>query len=865
MSHEGAVERWREIERLFHAALERPSSERAAFLEQACAGDRALRQEVESLLAHDSEAGGLLATTGARLVAETASREPSGALVGTHISHYRVTRPLGTGGMGEVFAAIDTNLGREVAIKLLASSVADVSARRRFEIEAKLASSLNHPHIVTVHDAGEIDGRQFLVTELIDAGTLREWMDARPARTWEDVVELMTGVADALATAHAAGIVHRDVKPANILVTRSGYAKLADFGVAKLFDAATTSGATAAARTQSGMIVGTVGYMSPEQASGEQVDARSDVFSFGVVLYELLAGKRPFAGRTALEELHNIVEAPPPPLSDTLPGPVRSIVEKALEKRPRDRYQTMREVVVDLRRSVRDRPHPGHSPGHAPRFRIRPRIVTAVAAVLVVVGVAAVAWAPPWRRESLAPGERIRSIAVRPLQNLSSDASQEFFSDGTTDALISALAQIHALQVTSRTSVMRYKHTTKTVPEIARELGVDAIIEGSVQRAGNRIRITAQLIHAPSDTHLWAKEYDGDASDLLRMQSEVARAVAREVGAELRPEETRLLGQARRADPIAQDAYLMGRHHLFGRSPDELKKAIGSFERAIEADPGYAPPHAALSLALATLHNFAPQPLDRVRRSAERSVELDPELADAHVALASARAGESRYAEAEHEFQRARALNPDSVLGCGCYGTFLAALGRFPEAFALVEHGVRVNPLSPEIHAQHALVSLMARRFDDAIASAQRALELEPQDLFARVFLAGAQRLSNRAAQAIQTVNVPGLRGSAYQAQAYATAGRRAEAIAIIDALVRADGGGSALGVAEAYMAMNDSAHAIEWVARSVERREGPARWVGVSPIFDPVRRDPRFQSAIAPLKLPPTSNVRMTDNRPVR
>ena len=840
MSRQYETARWRQIDAIFHAVIERNPDDRAGFLENACAGDEALRAEVESLIRHAGATGDLLRPAAAAVTAG----EPA---TGSRVGHYRLTDLLGSGGMGRVFAAVDTRLGRQVAVKLLRPQVSDPSLRHRFETEARLASSLNHPHIVTVHDVGEIDGHPYLVTELIDGGTLRDWAGIRPPHKWEDIVELITGIADALAVAHDAGIVHRDLKPENILVTRSGHAKLADFGVAKLFERAPSgAGVTGAeAHTQTGMIVGTAGYMSPEQVSGTSVDARSDVFSFGVVLHELLTGRRPFAAPSTIEELHNILNASPAPLTGDIPAGVRIVVEKALEKAPGDRYQSMRDVATDLRRVLRGTAVPTVSA----RTRWPVRVVSTIAVVmLAAVGVGL--WGL-WPRSavgnSLAP---IRSIAVLPLQNRSSDPQQEFFSEGTTDVLISSLAQIHALQVTSRTSVMRYKQVEKSIPEIAKELGVDGIIEGSVQRAGDRIRITAQLIRAATGTLLWAKDYDGDAADLFRLQSEVARAVAREVGVALTPAEGHRLARTRQVNAVAQDAYLLGRHHLFRESVDDIQEAIRQFQRATELDPDYAEAHAGLSLAVSTLHNFIPQPIARSRDPAERAVALDRDLAEAQAALGGARFEEWRWADAEQAFARANELNPDSVEACGCYANFLAAMGRFQEALERADYGARVNPLSSDIHGNHALVSFMAGRFDEAVTYAQRALELEPSNMFARVFLAVSQIAAGRAADGVRTLDVPQFRGSAYQAFAYARANRRAEALAIIKQLSRSP---TAPAEAQAivYIALNDRAHAVDAVARAIDAHEGPAKWFGVNPLFDPIRGEPGFQAAMARLKLP--------------
>lgn len=396
--------------------------------------------------------------------ADDAAIEP-----GERIGQYRLEEMLGAGGMGVVHRAVDTKLNRSVAIKFLPKNLADAAARRRFETEARTASSLNHPHILTVHDVGEHAGSAYIVTEWVDGGTLADWAekqgDSPDAR---QVAELLLGVADALATAHEANILHRDVKPGNILVSKNGYAKLADFGLAKLAG----SGAPAApsadvGSTRVGVVIGTVAYMSPEQALGRPLDARSDIFAFGIVLYELLAGRRPFTGDSDLALMRAIVDTSPPELGPRVPAPLRAIVAKALEKEPTDRYQSMREVVVDLRRVLRQPLQPrGTDTAESPT--------------------------------------RMPSVAVLPFASLSADKDNEYFGDGLAEEVINALAKIAGLKVIARTSAFAFKGQNRDIRQIAGALGVSYVLEGSVRRAGNRIRVTAQLITAADGSHLWS-------------------------------------------------------------------------------------------------------------------------------------------------------------------------------------------------------------------------------------------------------------------------------------------------------------------------------------------------------------------------
>jgi len=503
--------------------------------------------------------------------------------VGTLLGHYEILAPLGAGGMGEVYLARDRKLDRDVALKILSESLATVSARRRFQREAQMASSFNHPHILTVHDVSEFAGRQYLVTEYVDGGTLREWAKSNK-RTWRETLEMLSGVADGLATAHEAKILHRDIKPANILITKSGYAKLADFGLARLAESgASPDDATQTMTdevTRKGSIVGTVAYMSPEQASGKTLDARSDIFSFAIVLYELLTGRKPFTGANELETLQKVIHETPQPLAEEVPLSVRLMVERALAKDPAERYQTMRELVVDLRTLSRQADRPIASHGFSWKL---------AAAGVLIIGAVGVGW-----RFWPASTRPIHSIAVLPLQNLSNDQSEEYFSDGTTEAIISNLAHIHSLRVISRTSAMRYKGSSKSLPQIANELKADAIVTGSIQRMGDHVRVSAQLIEASTDAHLWAKNYDRETSDLLRLQADFAREIALEIKAEVTPEEAKRLRSARAVIPAAQEEYLLGRNDY--RSA-HYRDAIGHFNKAIVFQPDYAAAYGLLAMS----------------------------------------------------------------------------------------------------------------------------------------------------------------------------------------------------------------------------------------------------------------------------
>jgi eukaryotic-like serine/threonine-protein kinase len=706
-------ERWRQIEELYLRAVDLNGEERAEVLAQA---SPEVRLRVEAMLAQP---------TGSKLmdrpVWEIVPESSASIALGTQLGAYRIETVLGEGGMGVVYRALDTNLNRPVAVKFLSDDLADAASRRRFQREAQTASSLNHPHILTVHDAGEVDGRQYLVTEFVDGGTLRDWARAEK-RGWTQIVELLVGVADGLAAAHEAGILHRDIKPANILVAKNGYAKLADFGLAKL--AAGSEGEITRTSTEHatrpGLAIGTIAYMSPEQAAGKPLDARSDIFSFGVVLYELLAGQRPFAGANDLELMQTIIHGTPEPLSSEIPAGLRQLVEKALEKDPAHRYQSMRDMVVDLRRLMR--PSGETTASGAPARQTIAWALLAATVVLLIVGIAA------WKFWPRAASRQIRSLAVLPLRNVSRDPDQQYFADGMTDALTTGLAQVGALSVIARTSAMRYAGTQKTTPEIARELHVDAVVDGSVQRSGDHVLITAELVDGSNDRHLWAKIYERDARDALGLQNEVAQAIAGEIQVKLTPQEQVRLAPPRPVNPEAQEAYLRGTY-LRGRG-DEAK-SLQYLQQAVEKDPSYAAAWAALTIAYGMFIDqgviSAKEGHPKERAAVTRALELDDNSAEAHVALARMLQDRDwNWAEADREFRRAIELNPSLAIAHPAFGEGLAARGRFEEALAEFRRALQLAPF--DLTANYGMTEglFYARRYDQAIEQGRRANELFP-------------------------------------------------------------------------------------------------------------------------------------------
>jgi predicted Ser/Thr protein kinase len=595
-------ERWRRVEELYHAALARDARDRALFLGDACAGDDALRRDVESLLAQPASAEAFLEEPAVVMAARLVSGPGPSIPVGHRIGGYQVQAALGAGGMGVVYRALDTKLNRPVAIKLLSDDLADAAARRRFQREAQTASSLNHPHIVTVYDVGEVDGRQYLVTEFVDGGTLKDWAQTTK-RTWRQIIELLVGVADGLAAAHAAGIIHRDIKPENILVAKNGYAKLADFGLAKLWEATDSQAVTrtlSAGHTRPGMIVGTIAYMSPEQAAGQPVDARSDIFSFGVVLYELLAGRRPFEGTTDLERLQALVSRPAPPLAESsldVPVGLRNVVEKALEKDPAERYQTARELVVDLRRLTRVTA--SAKPGVTAAITKRWKVIVPAAAAALAFFVAGYFYfhRPPTLTDK-------DTIVLADVTNTTGDP----VFDGTLrQGLAIQLEQSPFLkimddeQVRQNLRLMSLPPGARITNQIAHEICVrDAAavtIGGSIASLGKNYVVTLQAIACEGGETLAREQIQADDKEhVLNAVGTAATAMRAKLGESRSSiqKSNRPLEQATTGSLEALQSYSAGYDEL---RQGRFLAAVPLFKRAIALDPNFATAYYYLSIA----------------------------------------------------------------------------------------------------------------------------------------------------------------------------------------------------------------------------------------------------------------------------
>ena len=782
------------------------------------------------------------------------SLEP-GAMLGP----YEIVRLLGSGGMGEVYRARDTRLGRDLAVKVLpAGSAADETARERLVREARTASTLNHPNLCTVYDAGIAGDRVYIAMELVE-GVALSAMLAEGALPVDRATRYAIQIADGLAHAHQRGVVHRDLKSANVAIAPDGRVKILDFGLAKRTADAGDATATAVSLTEPGMIVGTVAYMAPEVLKGGAADARSDLWALGVILFEMLTGRRPFNGASVFELTSAILTTAMPPLPPTVPGGIASIIDSALAKAPGERYQQ----AVELRAALDAVSRSGSAPAVIRPRRPR-RWWAAAAALAAVVSVAAVpAWR--WLRQPADARVAVRAIAVLPLSNLSGDPAQEIFADGITDALISDLARIKGLDVISRTSAMQYKHTSKRLPDIARELTVDAVIQGSVTRSGNRVRVSAQLIDAAHDRHLWADDYDRDLSDVLLLQRDVARAIAREVRATLTPQEEAALAGGRRVAPEAHERYLRAKALILRYNEESIAEAIRLCEEALQIDPEFAGAWATLASAHSERGIWGRPPSSRetgaaARAAITRALALDPEDPEAMAQLGMiSMVYDWDFVAAERALDRSLELAAGGAQVRNLRTSLYQALRRFPEAVADAERSRRLDPASFQALSQLGRARYRARMFDEAIEAFKQSIALDPAYVANYARIADVYIALGNYPEAIawiergQRVSGSSRRQADGLAVAYALAGRRREAEAIRRQLVELsrDSDQAFTSLAQVDTALGDYDAAFAWLNRAFDAKSATLWLVNGELKFDALRKDPRFTDLLRRMNFP--------------
>ena len=883
-------ERWQRVERIYHSTLAKHPGERSAFLAESCAGDEELRRELESLLAYEDRAETFIESPALDVVARIMVEEHSRSVrVGESVNQYRIVSLLGTGGMGEVYLAEDTRLRRRVALKFLpAAFTKDKKHLDRFEVEARAIAALSHPNVCTIHEVLQTkDGRHCIVMEYVEGMALRERMVNGPIEV-NDALDIAVQVASALSSAHAAGIVHRDIKPENVMVRRDGYVKVLDFGLAKL--AGTSSGsANSQAETRAmdpattpGMVLGTVAYMSPEQARGLPVDARTDLWSLGVVLYEMVTQRKPFTGSTPTDVIVSIVEREPVALPDSAPQmrALQPIVTRALAKDRDERYQTAVELLSSLKSVKRDleRDTEGVRYIEAGAKHAWPRLfgnvgirnrVFVIAALALLAGIAA--WAVWFGRSRGTPpttGNGIKSLAVLPIVNISGDNSEDYFADGVTETLIAGLAKVAALRVTSRTSVMQFKGSKKPLKEIARQLGVDAIVEGSFLRNGDNISVVVRLIDASTEQQLWNNTYNRELRDVLTIQNEVATAISQAIHIKLTAQEQSRLARARPITPAAYDDFLRGRYYLNRQTKADNDNAIQALNNAVAIDPEFAAAWAELAQAYVwKLFLFAPDEQDLHEKAfvaVGKALALDPELPEAYLArgrLLWTPANQFPHDRAIQEYRRALALNPSLDEARNQLALVLSHVGLLDEALAELEKALAANPSNNLARFRVGEVLFFQSKHEEALHALRNVpAEVNPslvghQIVFALFNLGRKEEAAATLEKFLQDYPTDN-RGlfTSLQAILAASAGQHREAEEKIAAAIkRGKGFGhfhhTAYHIACAYAIMNQHEQAIKWLESAAN--DGFPCYV----LFerdrnlDNLRQDVRFQALLAKLK----------------
>jgi serine/threonine-protein kinase len=891
-------ERWQRVKELFQSALEREPSQRTAFLDQACAGDEELRKEVESLIASHEKTGSFIDAPCFEAAAQVLGEENPELTPGQRIGHYKILSLLGAGGMGEVYLAQDSKLGREIALKLLpAQFTTDGNRLRRFEQEARVASALNHPNICMIHEVGETeDDRHYIAMEYVDGVTLRQHMMSAQMGLRE-VLDVAVQIASGLAAAHKVGIVHRDIKPENIMLRRDGYVKVLDFGLAKLTEQeATDAAAPAGARlkTDTGVVMGTSSYMSPEQARGLAVDARTDIWSLGVTIYEMVTGDAPFKGETASDVIVSILDREPQPLEHcrpAVPAELQEIVSKTLSKGREERYQTIEELAGNLKSLKQELEYSARN-GTAGEFANRTgkqvkhlkwsadylisaikrhQKVLALTVAMLITVMAASAYFHFARSHTT-----IDSLAALPFVNVGADPNTEYLSDGITESLINSLSQLPDLKVISFSSVTRYKGQQIDPQAVARDLGVRALLVGKVTQRGDDLLVSAELVDTRDNSQIWGEQYNRKLPGLLSLQKEISREISDKLRLRLSDEQRERLTKRHTESPEAYQLYLKGRYHWNKWTPEGWQKSIEYFQQAIGKDPGYALAYVGVSNAYNALGFFdvmlPREAWPKADDAALKALEIDDTLGEAHAALGAVKYLYNwDWAAAERELKRAIELNPNDEVAHTVYAYYLHSMGRADQGLAEMKRAYELNPLSIRINSSLGNILAFAhahRQYDQAIEQYRKTIELEPaQWMLESIYwrLGAVYEEKGMYVEAIaeyqKSMNLSGESDlAAALEQAYKTSGLH-EAIRVVlkmrlQKMTEASKRERVppLGFALIYAELGEKEQAFEWLEKAYEERSGPLTQLGSGIVCtcDALRSDPRFADLLRRIGLPP-------------
>ena len=890
-----SAKRWQKVKGLFDAVVELDPKKRKAFLNQACGADDDLRRDVEKLLASSDEAESFMEQPAVGEVASLILERPESLVIGQQFSHYEIIKPLGAGGMGEVYLAQDTRLERKVALKILPAVFAqDAERMRRFVQEAKAASALNHPNILTIYEAGETENTNYIVSEYVKGQTLRERLRREPL-SLKAALDVATQITSALQAAHGAGIVHRDIKPENVMIRPDGLAKLLDFGIAKLIEKKTepidTEAATAIkAHTKTGTLIGTAAYMSPEQARSKQVDARTDIFSFGVVLYEMLAGKLPFEGENAIDIISSILQKAPVPLCRLMPDApheIERIVGKALRKDCEERYQTAKDFLIDLKDlretlAFDERLKKSHSPdsenaaailqtatgnarnrtdetnpGFARQIKQHKALAVSVLMALLVCSIGLGYYFLSGKESALdAVGKK--SIAVLPFVNASQDANAEYLSDGITESIINNLSQLAGLRVMSRNSAFRFKNNQGDTKNIASQLGVGSLVTGDIKQIGDQLVINVRLINGNDDSQIWGNQYVKTSGDIIATQNEIAQKVVHNLRLKLSNSEQQQLDRNNTENAKAYELYLRGRYFYYKITESDFRKSIGFYHQAIDIDPNYALAYAGIaddyrSLAL---NSFVPskEVMPQAKAAAQKALEIDENLAEAHIILGwIGFLYDWDWSAAENELKRAIELAPNNSDAHFAYAHLLSNSGRQTEAIVEGKRARELDPLSLVINAIEGHYLFFAGRDGEAITSLKKTLELEPNfwlthAVFVRVYMR-QERYPEAIAEARKAKELSG--GSVYTVTvlgyALAKSGNRQQAQATLTELksLAADNYVPAYSFATICIGLGEREEALKYLEKSFQERETLLSFIKIDPQWEELRSDLRFRDLL--------------------
>ncbi len=873
-------ERWQQVDQLFHIALERTPEERAAFLDEACGGDEELRREVESLLAADAEAESSAKAIPAQVAAEMLAENQDQPVAGQSISHYRILSQIGKGGMGEVYLAQDTKLGRKVALKLLpAQFTQDAERVRRFEREARAASALNHPNIITIYEIGENAGRHFIATEFIEGQTLRELM-AGEKMSLNVALDTAAQVVNALGAAHAAGVVHRDIKPENIMLRPDGLVKVLDFGLAKLTErqavaidtqAPTVPGST----TEPGVVMGTARYMSPEQARGLEVDERSDIFSLGVVIYEMIAGHAPFTGATTSDVIVSILEKEPPPLRSSapeIPEELELIVASALRKDREERYQTIKDLQTDLK-NLKLEPASVEA-AKSSASNIFPwgdwragRRVFVVSALLIALAVSCSYFWISSKTKQTQTGLVVRSIAVLPFKPLVASARDEILELGMADTLITKLGNLRQLIVRPTSAVRKYTALDQDPLAAGREQRVEAVLESSMHLLGEKIRVTVRLLDVRDGSALWSYQCTEYCTDIFAAQDAISQKVAEALALELTGEEKKRLAKHYTDNLEVYQLYVKGNYFRLKLTEEGYRRSLEYFNQAIEKDPNYTLAYTGLAASYGMMmyqgYMSRQEGLSRRKAAMMKALELDDSLADVHTMLGGYKTqGELEWdwEGGEREYKRALEINPNHWETHHLYANYYMIMGRFDEAIASRRRAVEIDPLSLRSNWLLGADLEANRQYREAIEQLRKTIDLYPNSHWVRGSLGSVLEREGRNEEAIaEYLKAASLSGEPAEVvkalrEAYQAAGMRGYWQKKLERLKKRAERQDALlfDIAVIYARLGDKEQAFAWLERAYQERDPSVVHIKNVEDLDLLRSDPRYADLLRRMRLPP-------------